>query len=85
MPCLAVPCTEAVLWVGLCLCLAMLGHQFLVELGMLSFPFLLKLSAVGSQLAQVFGDSKKSKRGWEMRQSIEPGGISEVYTSLWTT
>ena len=52
---------------------------------MLSFPFLLKLSAVGSQLAQVFGDSKKSKRGWEMRQSIEPGGISEVYTSLWTT
>jgi hypothetical protein len=59
----------------------MLGHQFLLELGLLSFPFLLKLCAVGT----VFGDSKKSKRGWEMRQSTEPGGISEVvlaHTSL---
>lgn len=62
----------------------MLGHQFLVELGLLSFPFLLKLCAVGT----VFGDSKKSKRGWGTRQSVEPRGRSEVavvHTSLQTT
>jgi hypothetical protein len=37
MPCLAVPCTEAMLQ---CV-LQMLGHQFLVELGLLGFPLLL--------------------------------------------